>query len=168
MDALQVSADSLAHDIVVRASRAGLTVCTAESLTAGLTASLIADIPGASAVLRGGAVTYCDEIKARVLGVKTETLERFTAVSAETAREMATGARDLFGSDIAVSLTGYAGPDGGTVDDPAGTVYIGLASARGVLAARHCFAGGRNEVRRKAAATALSLMLREIDALADA
>lgn len=166
MDAVQVSADALAQGIVKKAKRAGLTVCTAESLTAGMTASLIADIPGASSVLRGGAVTYCDEIKARVLDVKPETLERYTAVSAETAREMADGARELYGADIAVSLTGYAGPDGGTEDDPAGTVYIGLASTRGTSAARHRFTGGRNEVRLKAAATALSLVLREIEALA--
>ena len=123
----QISAhnEELARDIVERASARGVTVSTAESLTAGMIASTIADIPGASAVLRGGAVTYCDEIKHRVLGVEQETLDRYTAVSHQTAREMASGSLELYQSDIAVSATGYAGPGGGTEDDPAGTFYIG-------------------------------------------
>lgn len=78
-------------------------------------------------MLRGGAVTYCDEIKHRVLGVEQETLDRYTAVSHQTAREMASGSLELYQSDIAVSATGYAGPGGGTEDDPAGTFYIGWA-----------------------------------------
>ena len=125
----QISAhnEELARDIVERASARGVTVSTAESLTAGMIASTIADIPGASAVLRGGAVTYCDEIKHRVLGVEQETLDRYTAVSHQTAREMAVGSLELYQSDIAVSATGYAGPGGGTEDDPAGTFYIGWA-----------------------------------------
>ena len=125
----QISAhnEELAREIVERASARGVTVSTAESLTAGMIASTIADIPGASAVLRGGAVTYCDEIKHRVLGVEQETLDRYTAVSHQTAREMAVGSLELYQSDIAVSATGYAGPGGGTEDDPAGTFYIGWA-----------------------------------------
>ena len=109
----QISAhnEELARDIVERASARGVTVSTAESLTAGMIASTIADIPGASAVLRGGAVIYCDEIKHRVLGVEQETLDRYTAVSHQTAREMASGSLELYQSDIAVSATGYA--DGG-------------------------------------------------------
>ena len=102
--------EELARDILERASVRGVTVSTAESLTAGMIASTIADIPGASAVLRGGAVTYCDEIKHRVLGVEQETLDRYTAVSYQTAREMAAGSLELYQSDIAVSATGYAGP----------------------------------------------------------
>ena len=91
----QISAhnEELARHIVERASARGVTVSTAESLTAGMIASTIADIPGASAVLRGGAVTYCDEIKHRVLGVDRETLDRYTALSHPTAREMAAGSR---------------------------------------------------------------------------
>ena len=121
----QISAhnEELARDIVERASARGVTVSTAESLTAGMISSTIADIPGASAVLRGGAVTYCDEIKHRVLGVEQETLDRYTAVSHQTAREMAAGSLDLYQSDVAVSATGYAGPGGGTEDDPAGRAY---------------------------------------------
>ena len=106
----------LARALVEGACAAGLTVATAESCTAGMVASLIADVPGASEVLRGGAVTYCDEIKHRVLGVSSETLERYTAVSPQTAREMALGARSLFSTDMAVSLTGYAGPAGSSAE----------------------------------------------------
>ena len=114
----QISAhnEELARHVVERASARGVTVSTAESLTAGMIASTIADIPGASAVLRGGAVTYCDEIKHRVLGVDQETLDRYTAVSHQTAREMAARSLELYQSDIAVSATGYAGPGGGEVD----------------------------------------------------
>lgn len=145
--------------------RQGLTVSTAESCTAGMVSSLIADIPGASAVLRGGAVTYCDEIKHRVLGVRTETLERYTAVSMQTACEMAQGSRRVFSSDVAVSLTGYAGPGGGTPDDPAGTVYIGIDSIRGTQAHRFVFSGSRNEVRKQAAEEAMRWIVEELKAL---
>lgn len=153
--------EELARDIVERASVRGVTVSTAESLTAGMIASTVADIPGASAVLRGGAVTYCDEIKHRVLGVEQETLDRYTAVSYQTAREMAAGSLELYQSDIAVSATGYAGPGGGTEDDPAGTFYIGWAyrSADGgvpVADSIRChYEGDRSCVRAHAVAEAL-------------
>lgn len=153
--------EELARDIVERASVRGVTVSTAESLTAGMIASKIADIPGASAVLRGGAVTYCDEIKHRVLGVEQETLDRYTAVSYQTAREMAVGSLELYQSDIAVSATGYAGPGGGTEDDPAGTFYIGWAyrSADGgapvVDSVRCHYEGDRSCVRAHAVTEAL-------------
>lgn len=155
---LRSEVDRLAREVVELGAARGLTVCTAESLTAGLTAASIADVPGASAVLKGGAVTYCDEIKHRVLGVSSETLRRFTAVSAETAHEMAHGARSLFCTDVAVSMTGYAGPDGGTVEDPAGTVYLAVAQAQGITGERCSFSGTRNEVRLKTARRALELV----------
>lgn len=159
---LDERADELARAIVADAKEHGLTVSTAESLTAGMTASYIADIPGASDVLRGGAVTYCDEIKHRVLGVKQETLDEHTAVSHETAREMALGSRELFQTDVSVSLTGFAGPDWGTEENPAGTVYIGVATAAGVESHRCHFEGGRNDVRKAAAVQALEYMHAEI------
>ena len=169
----QISAqnEELARDIVERASALGVTVSTAESLTAGMIASTIADIPGASAVLRGGAVTYCDEIKHRVLGVKKDTLNRYTAVSYQTAREMAVGTLDLYQSDIAVSATGYAGPGGGTVDDPAGTFYIGCAfrAADGgvpvVDAVRCHYEGDRSCVRARAVAEALGRIVSALDSM---
>ena len=143
----------------------GRTVSTAESCTAGMVASSIADIPGASAVLRGGAVTYCNEIKHEVLGVSEQTLAAHTAVSEATAREMASGSKALFGSDVAVSLTGYAGPGGGTKTEPAGTVYIATCDSAGLLCERHVFSGSRNEVRAQAAARALELVADRLAAL---
>ena len=137
--------EELARDIVERASFRGVTVSTAESLTAGMIASTIADIPGASAVL----------------GVEQETLDRYTAVSHQTAREMASGSLELYQSDIAVSATGYAGPGGGTEDDPAGTFYIGWAhrSADGgvpvVDSVRCHYEGDRSCVRAHAVTEAL-------------
>ena len=167
----QISAhnEELARDIVERASARGVTVSTAESLTAGMIASTITDIPGASAVLRGGAVTYCDEIKHRVLGVEQETLDRYTAVSHQTAREMAVGSLELYQSDIAVSATGYAG--GGTEDDPAGSFYIGWAyrSADGgvpvVDSVRCHYEGDRSCVRAHAVAEALGRIVCVLDSM---
>lgn len=163
--------EELARAIVERAGALGVTVSTAESLTAGMIASTIADIPGASAVLRGGAVTYCDEIKHRVLGVEQETLDRYTAVSYQTAREMATGSLELYRCDIAVSATGYAGPGGGTEDDPAGTFYIGWAyrPADGGMTAvdsmRCCCEGDRSCVRAHAVTEALGCIARILDSM---
>ncbi len=151
--------DDLARELVKRASAAGLTISIAESLTAGLVSATIADIPGSSAVLKGGAVTYWDEVKHRVLGVSLESLDRYSAVSEAVAREMAAGSRSLFESDIAVSLTGYAGPDGGTEEDPVGTVYLGVSTARGTRVVRCRFDGDRAAVRFAACAKALELLL---------
>lgn len=157
--------EELARDIVERASVLGVTVSTAESLTAGMIASTIADIPGASAVLRGGAVTYCDEVKHRVLGVEQETLDRYTAVSYQTAREMAAASLELYQSDLSVSATGYAGPGGGTEDDPAGTFYIGWAYRSGdggmpVVDSIRChYEGDRSCIRAHAVAEALGCIV---------
>lgn len=150
--------DARATELVRLATDRNLTVSCAESLTAGLTASAIAGVPGASLVLRGGAVTYCDEIKHQILDVREETLATYTAVSEQTACEMAQGARRLFSSDIAVSLTGYAGPDGGAPGKPAGTVYIATCDRLGVEVTRHQFSGDRNEVRTQAATKALEAL----------
>lgn len=165
MDAMTLEGrlECAARELVDRARGIGLTLATAESCTAGLVAARIADIPGASDVLRGGAVTYCDAVKRRVLGVSEDTLRLHSAVSDPCAREMAVGARVLFEADMAVSLTGYAGPWGGTLDDPAGTVYIGLADERGVTCARCSFEGSRNDVRAHAALFALQMLLKRCD-----
>lgn len=154
--------DELARSVIEEATQRGLTVSTAESLTAGMVASTLAGVPGASAVLRGGAATYCDEVKHDMLGVSSEDLERYSAVSSPVAEQMAAGSRRLFRSDIAVSLTGYAGPGGGTDQDPVGTVYLGLASSNGTTHARCVFKGSRQEVRQQAVGAALELMLQEI------
>ena len=134
----------------------GETVSFAESCTAGLLPARLVAIPGASNVLNESHVTYSDDAKARVLGVKPETLAAHTAVSAETAREMAEGARRISGADWAVSTTGYAGPDGGADGTPVGTVFIGVAGKDGVSAREFHFRGTRAFVRTLAASMAFN------------
>lgn len=159
MDGLVQRAEDLAQEVVSRAAERGLTVASAESCTAGMVASTIAGVPGASEVLRGGAVTYCDEVKHEVLGVSADALARWSAVSRPVAAEMARGARELFRADAAVSCTGYAGPGGGTPEDPAGTVYIGCVWGAGERVERCHFEGTRNEVRLAATVRALEMLL---------
>lgn len=153
--ALRAAAEAVVREGAAR----GLHVSTAESCTAGLVAASLGSVSGASNVLLGGAVTYVDAIKHKVLGVSSETLARHTAVSWQTAAELAQGSRSLFGSDVAVSVTGYAGPTGGTEQDPVGTVYFGLSTPRETTTTVRRFIGTRDEVRRAAAAFALSLVL---------
>ena len=156
---LGLAVEGTARELVRVCAERGLTVSTAESLTAGMVSCAIAGISGASEVLRGGAVTYVNEIKHRVLGVSMRSLETYTEVSHQVAREMATGSLGLFQTDIAVSLTGYAGPTGGTEDNPVGTVYLGIATAAGTDSVRERFEGDRTEVRMRATLRALQLML---------
>ena len=140
------------------------TVSFAESCTAGLLPARLVGVPGASNVLGEAHVTYSDDAKHRVLGVRRETLERFTAVSAQTAREMAEGARRISSADWAAATTGYAGP--GPADDgtPAGTVYIAVAGRSGTAVREHHFPGDRAYVRTTAATMAFDLLRREIEA----
>ena len=126
-----IDVDSLERALVGKLIEKGRTLCCAESCTGGLIAERITDVSGCSAVFFGDCVTYTNEMKMALLGVSGETLERYTAVSAQTAREMARGARLRLGTDIAVSATGYAGPTGGTESDPVGTVYIGISTEKG-------------------------------------
>lgn len=142
-----------------------LTVTTAESLTAGMVSSFIASVPGASEVLMGGAVTYTNDIKVAVLGVDSRTIHQVTEVSSEVACQMAQGAARLFSSNLAVSLTGYAGPGGGTEQNPVGTVFIGLMAEDKVSARRFVFQGNRQEVRVQAAEQALSWMLSSVESM---
>jgi len=138
---------------------ARLRVAFAESLTAGLASSLLADVPGASEVLCGGMVTYTDELKERWLGVPREVLDTVGPVSEPAARAMAEGVLARSGADLAVSLTGWAGPEPGADGQPAGTVYLGLASLGApTRVERRLFSGDRDEVRRKAALRALDLL----------
>ncbi|MDY2778201.1 MAG: CinA family protein [Collinsella sp.] len=153
------SLPSLASKAIEALSHRGLTVALAESCTAGMVASTLASVPGASSALKGGAVTYCDEIKNKVLGVSSETLRIHSAVSHETAREMADGARRLFDVDVAISLTGYAGPGGGTELDPAGTIYIGVSSRLGTDSLRCSLPGDRDAVRHEATRRAIQLLI---------
>ena len=138
------------------------TVTFAESCTGGLIAEKITDIAGSSVYFKSSVVTYSDESKIKYLGVKEETLQNFGAVSEETAKEMAEGARNAAGCDYAVSVTGIAGPGGGSKDKPVGLVYIGIASGKEMQAFKYIFPGSRKDVRNRAANTALDLLRRKI------
>ena len=122
--------------LVERMGALGLTLSTAESCTGGLIAKRMTDISGSSAVLACGAVTYQTPTKTEMLGVDAALIEQHGVVSAPVAEAMAQGARARFGTDLAVATTGFAGPGGGTERDPVGTVYIAVASERGVTSRR--------------------------------
>jgi len=134
------------------------TVSFAESCTGGLLAARLVGVPGASNVLEESHVTYSDAAKHRVLGVKRETLEKYTAVSAQCAREMAEGARRVSGADWAVSTTGYAGPDGGADGTPVGTVYIAVAGPSGTRVEECHFRGQREFIRTLAASWGFNML----------
>ena len=138
----------------------GMTMATAESCTGGLVGKRMTDISGASQVFMGAAVTYATATKASILGVSEETLEKHGAVSRETAMEMAKGAKEKFGADIAVSLTGVAGPDSDERGNPVGLVYIGLACGDDTIC-RKVFCGSpRARCRTMAANYALDTVRR--------
>ena len=138
----------------------GLTVATAESCTGGLVAAKLVNYPGISAALNEAHVTYANEAKVRYCGVKPETLERFGAVSEETAREMAQGLRERSGADIAVATTGIAGPGGGSAEKPVGLVYVACADLHGVTVEKLTLRGNRERIRSLAALRALDMVRR--------
>jgi nicotinamide-nucleotide amidase len=142
----------------------GVTVATAESCTGGMIAAAITAIPGSSAVLDRGFVTYSNAAKTEMLGVPADLIEAVGAVSEAVAGRMAEGAKKRAGVDIAVSVTGIAGPDGGSVEKPVGTVWFGVTNRRGeVLTDHKIFPGDRAAVRAAATAHALTLLLRAIE-----
>ncbi len=132
-------------------------VACAESCTGGLVAGAITDIAGASQVLELSMVTYCDAAKHRMLGVDSNTLATKTAVSAEVAEQMALGIRKAAGADLGISVTGIAGPEGGTAEKPVGLVYFGIAVGEKVTAYSYVFPGDRTQIRAQAVAQALCL-----------
>ena len=145
-----------ARELIAR----GLTVATAESCTGGLVAARLVSCPGISAALGEAHVTYANEAKIRYCGVRPETLERFGAVSEETAREMAQGLRERSGADIAVATTGIAGPDGGTPEKPVGLVYVACADLHGVSVEKLTLSGSRERIRSLASLRALDMVRR--------
>lgn len=148
---------------VLAAARArGATIATAESCTGGLVAAALTSVPGSSESVAGGVVSYLPSVKRRVLGVDGGTIERHGVVSCETATAMATGARALLESDLAVSTTGIAGPGGAEDGKPVGTVCFAVATPDGVRSERRVFAGTRREVRAQAVDHALLLLEREL------
>ncbi len=141
---------------------AGKTLSTAESCTGGGIGAELTAVPGSSAVYKGGVVSYCNELKHRILGVPMELLEAYGAVSAPVACAMAEGARRLCKTDAAVSVTGLAGPDGDAYGNPVGTVFVGYADDRGSVSRHYIFSGDREDVRRQALEAALDLILENV------
>ena len=137
----------------------GRTLVTAESLTGGGIGAAITSVSGASQVYKGGVISYTNEVKHAVLGVAAETLEVHGAVSVQTAEEMAVGARKLLKADVAVSVTGLAGPGGDEFGDPVGTVCIGYCDAWESFAVKYHFEGDREAVRTQTIQAALELVL---------
>jgi PncC family amidohydrolase len=142
----------------------GFTVCAAESCTGGLILSTLTDTSGSSAYVEGGVVVYSNQAKMERLGVCEGTLLRYGAVSEATAAEMATGARDLFATDFALSVTGIAGPGGGTQEKPVGLTFIGLRGPGGLLRVeRQVWDGDRVENKILSVEAALKLLLAAIE-----
>jgi nicotinamide-nucleotide amidase len=150
----------LAARLVAICKEQGLTIATAESCTGGLIAAAITAIPGSSAVLDRGFVTYSNAAKTDLLGIPPQLIAANGAVSKTVAQAMATGAKTRAGTSLAVSVTGIAGPDGGTPEKPVGTVWFGLAARRGRVATHHqLFSGDRAAVRAESVIFALKLLL---------
>ena len=134
------------------------TMTTAESCTGGMIAARMVNAPGVSAVLKSGFITYANEAKEELLGVSHDTLEKFGAVSRETAEEMAEGAVKAAHTDAAVAVTGIAGPDGGTKEKPVGLVYIGVNVRGNVEVREYHFSGSRQKIRESVTAAALTFL----------
>jgi len=143
-------------------SESGKTLSAAESCTGGLIGSRLTDIPGSSAYFLEGAITYSNEAKVRMLGVSEQTLAEHGAVSAETAAEMASGMRAHAGTDFAISVTGIAGPDGGTDEKPVGTVFIGYADEADTKTMKMTLPGDRYLIRWRSSQAALDYLRRQL------
>jgi PncC family amidohydrolase len=133
-----------------------LTLGTVESATGGLIAHLITNVPGSSDVFQGSIVSYSNEIKMKLVGVKAATLKKYGAVSAQVAEEMAASGRKTLGVDICIADTGIAGPTGATPEKPVGLFYLGLSHYGGTYNRKHLFTGTREENKQQAALTALA------------
>ncbi len=140
-------------------SRRGLTLATAESCTGGLLAHRLTNVSGSSSYFVGGVVAYAYEAKEALLGVHHETLVQYGAVSEQVALEMARGVRQRLGTDLGLSVTGVAGPSGGTPEKPVGLTYIALAGSEGEQCERHVWQGDRLENKALSAEAALHLLL---------
>ncbi len=150
----------LSCDVI--AALQGRTLATAESCTGGGIGTALTAIPGSSAVYKGGIICYTNEIKMLLLGVDAAILEKHGAVSAAVAESMASGARTRLHTDIAVSVTGLAGPTGDEFGNPVGTVFIGYCDKIGVTSKALYFNGNREDVRRQAVLSALKMILENI------
>ena len=143
----------------LRLGERGWTAATAESCSGGLIAHRLTNVAGASAYFHGGIVAYANSVKESMLGVSGDTLRDSGAVSESVAREMAEGARRRLGVDVAVAVTGIAGPGGGTAEKPVGLVHMAVAGPAGTRAEHRVFAGDRDAIKRQTADRALELLL---------
>lgn len=157
------TAKTLEEQVFEKLKEKQLRITTAESCTGGLLSAKLVNVSGISAYLKEAYVTYSDEAKKKLLGVGDNTLQTYTAVSRQTAEEMAKGGAKAANADICLSVTGVAGPDSEGADFPAGLVYIGCYYRGMTTVARHLFSGSRLEVRTQAADTALQLLLDTIE-----
>jgi nicotinamide-nucleotide amidase len=160
--------DELATRLQTACLAAGSTVALAESCTGGLIAAALTNIAGSSGYFAGGIVSYSNEAKRDLLGVDAAVLEAHGAVSAQVARAMAVGARERFGATLAASVTGIAGPDGGTAAKPVGLTYIGVADADGVDVRRIVWSGDRAANRRDSAIAVLEMLIGRVEKADDA
>lgn len=157
----------LAEAIVHKAGAEGLLIVTAESCTGGLIGAALTDVPGSSAAFERGFITYSNDAKAELLGVPRTLLRRSGAVSAEVAKTMAKGALARSRADIALAVTGIAGPDGGNAEKPVGLVWFAIATRETLRAERRVFAdGSRSFVRTKSVETALTMIAAALNASA--
>lgn len=149
------SGRKIEEQIIARLRQRGFWVTTAESCTGGLLAAALVDVPGCSEVLGEGYITYSNDAKRKLLGVEKEALERFGAVSSQVAEQMAQGAARAAGAQVAVAVTGIAGPGGGTAEKPVGLVYIGTFVEGSIQVTEHHFKGSRREIRMQTVSAAL-------------
>jgi len=140
----------------------GRSLATAESCTGGGIGAALTSVSGSSRVYKGGIISYCNEIKNRLLGVSEQDLQTYGAVSGPVALQMAQGARSALQADIAVSVTGLAGPDGDEYGNPVGTVFIGFADEHNAFARRFHFSGDREAVRNQAIRESLHIILENV------
>lgn len=149
---------SIAREVGSMLVGKNLSISVCESCTGGMLGAAITAIPGSSSYFAGGVIAYSDAVKTKVVGVKRSTLERYGAVSAQTAREMARGVKNKLKTDVGIGITGIAGPAGGTAKKPVGLVYIAVAYGKKTRVERFMFAGGRQKVRRFSVEKALDMI----------
>lgn len=154
-----MASQTLEYQVAEVFSQTGYTISVAESCTGGLLAGRLTEVSGSSKFFLGGVVSYANEVKENLLDVSADTLLTFGAVSEQTALEMAQGVRNLLHTDVAISITGVAGPTGGTPEKPVGLVWIGLSDRQGTQAVRCLWAGDRVENRRLSVDQALQMLL---------
>ncbi len=163
MNEQEETMESLEELLVLELRKKKKKISFAESCTAGAVAARLVNVPGASEVMECGFVTYSDRIKHKVLGVKKKVLRKQGAVSVKCARQMARGCLKASDADYAVSVTGLAGPGGGTEETPVGTVFVGFASRKKTAVYELHFEGNRKEIREQAIHAALEIALRKIE-----